>query len=119
MKIGIVSGLLLCLTAFNVCAQTFTQSEFKDLFLAAFSYHTVARVCRDSDSIEKSAAVLRRVVNFGNYKNILSNEAKAYLRNPAEMIARGEEQYRKNRYVGCGQSKEIIEKLDQSTKQLP
>ena len=100
-------------------AQQYTSSNFKDVFLAAVSYHSVARVCGDSASIETSKKVLRRVINFGEHQNLLSAEARYYQRNPDEVIARGEAQYRKDRYIGCSQAKEVINQLNEVTKRFP
>lgn len=116
----ILAGMLLCLTSTSVFAQQqYTQKDFKDLFLAAYSYHVVARVCNDSASIEKSSKVLRRVVNFGEHRKVLTDEARAYLQNPKEIISRGEVQYRKDRYIGCEQARDLVIKLDEVTKKLP
>ena len=100
-------------------AQHYTASSFKDLFLAAVSYQSVARVCGDAASIETSKQVLRRVINFGENQNLLSAEARYYKKNPEEVIAKGEAQYKKDRYVGCTQAKEIINQLNEVTKKLP
>ena len=111
--------LLVVFSVTSVFAQKLTKSDVKDLFLAAISYHTVARVCGDLKSIEISKKVLRRVLNFGEGHNLLSPEAIYYQRYPDEVIAKGEAQYRKDRYVGCSQAKEIINQLDEATKRLP
>jgi len=103
----------------SALGQQYTSGTFKDLFLAAVSYHAVARVCGDSTSIETSKKVLRRVINFGEHQNLLSAEARYYQRYPDEVIAKGEAQYRKDRYVGCSQAKEIINQLDEATKRFP
>ena len=100
-------------------AQQYTASTFKDLFLAALSYHAVARVCGDARSIETSKQVLRRVINFGEHQNLLSEEARYYIKYPEEIIARGEAQYRKDRYVGCSQANAVINQLNEATKKLP
>jgi hypothetical protein len=100
-------------------AKQYTASEFRTLFLAAVSYHAVARVCGDSASIETSRQVVRRVINFGEHRGLLSAEAVYYTKNPEEVISRGEAQYRKDRYVGCTQAKEIINQLNDATKRLP
>lgn len=100
-------------------AQKYTASEFRTLFLAAVSYHSVARVCGDPASIETSRQVVRRVINFGEHRGLLSPEAEYYMKNPEEVISRGEAQYRKDRYVGCTQAKEIINQLNDATKRLP
>ncbi len=100
-------------------AQQYTNSTYKDLFLASLSYHAVARVCGDTTSIEISKQNLRRVVNFGEYKNLLSAEAIYYLKYPEETIQRAENQFRKDRYVGCSQAREIINQLNEATKKLP
>jgi hypothetical protein len=103
----------------SAVAQQYTNSTFRDLFLAAVSYHAVARVCGDGASINTSKKVLRRVVNFGEHQNLLSAEARYYIQFPDEVIARGEAQYRKDRYVGCSQAKEVINQLDDATKRFP
>lgn len=100
-------------------AQQYTSSTFKDLFLASLSYHAVARVCGDATSIEISKQTLRRVINFGEYKNLLSAEANYYIKYPGDVIFRAETQYRKDRYVSCSQAREIINQLNEATKKLP
>lgn len=118
MKI-LCCALFILFSATSVVAQKFTKSEVKDLFLAAISYHAVARVCGEASSIEISKKVIRRVLNFGEGHNLLSAEAIYYQRYPEEVIAKGEAQYRKDRYVGCSQAREIINQLDEATKRLP
>jgi hypothetical protein len=103
----------------SVSAQQYTSNNFKDLFMAALSYHAVARVCGDSKSIQTSEQILRRVINFGEHKKLLSAEARFYIKNPDEVIARGEAQYKKDRYVGCSQANAVINQLNEVTKKLP
>jgi hypothetical protein len=118
MKKFLFSIIVLLLPALTL-AQKYTASTFNDLFLAALSYHAVARVCGDARSIETSKQVLRRVINFGEHQNLLSAEARYYIKNPEEIIARGETQYRKDRYVGCSQANDVIKQLNEATKKLP
>ena len=47
MKI-LCCALFILFSATSVVAQKFTKSEVKDLFLAAISYHAVARVCGEA-----------------------------------------------------------------------
>ena len=114
----IITIFFLALTS-ATAAQQYTPSSYNNLFLAAVGYHSVARVCGDSASIETSKRVLRRVVNFGEHKNLLSAEANYYIKYPEEVIAKGEAQYRKDRYVGCSQAKQVINQLDEVTKSFP
>ena len=74
MKI-LFCSLFIVFSVTSVEAQKVTKSEVKDLFLAAISYHAVARVCGDASSIEISKKVIRRVLNFGEGHNLLSAEA--------------------------------------------
>lgn len=114
------SAIVLCLfMSTSAIGQQFTANDFRMLFLSAISYHAVARVCGDPTSIETSRQVVRRVINFGEHRGILSSEAIYYLKNPDEVIARGESQYRKDRFVGCTQAKEVINQLNEATKRLP
>ena len=115
MQIALGVGIL----ATSASAQQYTEAYFNQLFIPAVSYLSVARVCGDQDSIQKSERVLRRVINFGEHRNILSAEGRFYLPNPELAIARGEEQYRRDRYVGCSQAKDAIQQLDKATMGLP
>lgn len=118
MKIKYFTFLMALLSS-QVLAQKYTSNEFKDLFLASLSYHAVARVCGDSESIEASKNTLRRVIDFGERKGLLYDDAYYYIKHPDEVISRGEAQYRKDRYVGCSQAKQIINQLSEATKRLP
>ena len=118
MKSTHVIILTVCIST-AAFAQKYTPSEFRTLFLAAVSYHAVARVCGDPASIETSRQVVRRVINFGEHRGLLGPEAEYYIKNPEEVISRSEAQYKKDRYVGCGQAKDVINQLNEATKRLP
>lgn len=115
----IIALVTLCFLSAAAFGQQYSANDFRILFLSAISYHAVARVCGDPASIETSRQVVRRVINFGENRGILSSEAIFYLKNPEEVIARGESQYRKDRFVGCTQAKEVINQLNDATKRLP
>lgn len=119
IAIWCVAACIFGFQAHPAIAGPMTEQEYRNIFLQTFSYHVVARVCNDTAAIEKSAKTLRRVLNFGTHNNILSYEAKAYMAYPKEFIAKGEDQYRKDRYVGCAQGKHEVDVLDNATKQLP
>jgi hypothetical protein len=111
--------VILSLLGNPVSAAPVNQSEFGELFKACFSYYTAARVCGDPAVTMQAEKNLRRALNWGEFKGILSKEAKIYLVDPAIFIRKGEEHYRRDRYVGCEQVGQAVHILDGVTRSLP
>lgn len=113
----VIAALLTFITS-AACAQ-YNKASFNQLFLAAISYQAVVRVCEDRASQLVGERVIRRVLNYGEHNNLLSYEARNYMKNSELILARGEARYRIDRYVGCGQARSVMLQLDDISKQLP
>jgi len=117
-----MSNKILIIPLYLICFSSLAQlsnSSFKDLFQAAVAYQAVANVCGDREAIDKSKKILRRVLNFGVHQNLLNDEARYFIKNSEEIISRGEALYRRDKYIGCLQAKDVINQLDSATKNLP
>lgn len=93
--------------------------EFKNMFGATYSNYAAARVCGNIKVINKAKANLTRVLNYGQYRGTLNQDAKIYKTNPEYFLKQGEEAYKRDQYVSCGQVEEFVDVLDTITRKFP
>ena len=100
-------------------ATAMDKGNYQAFWQASFSYYCAARVCGNSDTIETAKNTLVRVTNYGDFHNLLSNAAVDFQKRPAIYIERGENLYRRQKWVSCDQVKKYVVELDNASKQLP
>jgi hypothetical protein len=95
------------------------RQNYEQLWSAAFSYYAAASVCGDQSTVEKAKTSFRRVMNYGEFHNILPSQGKQFLTDPSYYISQAEELYAKQKWVSCGQVSHYVEQLDDATRELP
>ena len=100
-------------------AEPMDRKNYEQLWSATFSYYAMARVCGDHSTVEKAKNSFRRAMNYGEFHDILPNQAKQFLTDPNYYISQGEEMYAKQKWVSCEQVRYYVEQLDNITRKLP
>ncbi len=97
-------------------AQNIDREGFKNLWEASFGYYCAARVCGNSETIKTAENTLLRVLNYGDFHNLLPNAAVKFKKNPKFYIQKGEKTYRYQQWVSCDQVRHYVRELDQATR---
>ena len=112
-------GALVFLTINQALAQSNDPQQFNDLLEAAYSYYAASRVCGNSETVSIAKDNLIRVMNYGKFRGILSQNAKRFESDPDYYLREGEKAYRRQKWVSCAQLDVYVRDLDTITKMLP
>ena len=95
-----------------------SAAKFNEIFDATFSYASSALACGDQQTIQIGRDSLIRVLNYGDFNDLLNPRAQAVQDDINGWLERGKQEYLTRKWVGCDQVKVYVRQLDEFTRSI-
>ena len=116
---AILTATVIVLASSTAAWAQMQETGYNELFEASLGYASAARSCGDRNTVETSRNTLIRVLNYGDFHDLLNENSRAVQRDMAAWLRRGQAQYERQKWVTCEIVQDVVRQLDQVSRDLP